>query len=60
MYSIGKKFRQVSHHRRIDKFCFNNMNAGVSRSCNMGINLAEGDNGFWWMEVLHCVIKLEI
>ena len=36
VYSMGKIFRQVSHHRRIDKFCFNNINTGVSRSWNMG------------------------
>ena len=44
-----KIFKQVSHNRCIDKFCLNNMNAGVSQPWNMGINLAEGDNGFWWL-----------
>jgi GT2 family glycosyltransferase len=35
-------FEALQHHPRIDKFCFNKLNAGVSRSWNMGINLAEG------------------
>ena len=35
-------FMELRSHERIDKFCYNNLNAGVSRSWNMGINLAEG------------------
>ena len=35
-------FEALRHHPRIDKFCFNKSNAGVSRSWNMGINLSEG------------------
>lgn len=35
----------LANHPRIDKFCLNSANAGVSRSWNMGINLAESP---WW------------
>jgi GT2 family glycosyltransferase len=33
-------------HPRIDKYCYNKLNAGVSRSWNQGINLAEGRSVF--------------
>ena len=35
-------FEELKSHKRIDKYCYNNLNAGVSRSWNIGINLAEG------------------
>lgn len=35
-------YDELKDHPRIDKFCFNNMNAGVSRSWNIGINMSEG------------------
>ncbi len=35
-------YEELQGHPRIDKFCFNKLNAGVSRSWNLGINLAEG------------------
>lgn len=34
-------FERLRNHPRIDKFCYNKTNAGVNRSWNMGINLAE-------------------
>ncbi|UCF94868.1 MAG: hypothetical protein JSW39_12200, partial [Desulfobacterales bacterium] len=46
-------FDKLRSHKRIDKFCFNNLNAGVSRSWNMGINLAEGDAIFILNADLH-------
>ena len=42
IFNSPEVFSELSGHKRIDKFCFNSMNAGVSRSWNMGINLAEG------------------
>jgi GT2 family glycosyltransferase len=35
-------FEALRSHPRIDKFCYNSLNAGVSRSWNMGINMSEG------------------
>ncbi len=42
IFNSHEVYSELCSHERIDKFCFNNMNAGVSRSWNMGINLAEG------------------
>jgi GT2 family glycosyltransferase len=39
-------FEQLRLHPRIDKFCFNNLNPGVSRSWNMGLNLVESPTAF--------------
>ena len=39
-------FEKLHNHPRIDKYCFNSLNAGVSRSWNIGINLAEGKAAF--------------
>lgn len=33
-------------HPRINKYCYNNLNAGVSRSWNMGLTLAEGKSAY--------------
>ena len=46
-------FDELRHHPRIDKFAYNKTNAGVSRSWNMGINLAEGRTVFILNEDLH-------
>ena len=46
-------FEVLRHHPRVDKFCFNKLNAGVSRSWNMGINLAEGRAVFIMNADLH-------
>ena len=46
-------FERLQNHPRIDKYCFNKTNAGVSRSWNMGINLAEGATVFILNEDLH-------
>ena len=40
-------FDKLHNHPRIDKYCFNNLNAGVSRSWNIGINMAEGKICFY-------------
>jgi GT2 family glycosyltransferase len=42
IFNSPEVFETLRTHPRIDKFCFNKLNAGVSRSWNMGINLAEG------------------
>ena len=46
-------FLQLKDHPRIDKYCFNKLNAGVSRSWNLGINLAEGRSVFILNADLH-------
>lgn len=42
IFNSREVFDELKDHKRIDKFCYNNLNAGVSRSWNMGINMAEG------------------
>jgi GT2 family glycosyltransferase len=42
IFNSREVFEKLRDHPRIDKFCFNKLNAGVSRSWNMGINLSEG------------------
>ena len=42
IFNSREVFEALRHHPRIDKFCFNKLNAGVSRSWNIGLNLAEG------------------
>jgi GT2 family glycosyltransferase len=46
-------FDELQSHPRIDKFCFNSLNAGVSRSWNIGINLSEGRAVFIMNADLH-------
>lgn len=46
-------FTALHGHPRIDKYCFNKLNAGVSRSWNLGINLAEGRTVFIMNADLH-------
>ena len=46
-------FMRLKDHPRIDKYCFNKLNAGVSRSWNLGINLAEGRTVFILNADLH-------
>jgi 2-polyprenyl-3-methyl-5-hydroxy-6-metoxy-1,4-benzoquinol methylase len=42
VFNSREVFDELRFHGRVDKFCYNGLNAGVSRSWNMGINLAEG------------------
>lgn len=42
IFNSHEVFEKLRDHPRIDKYCFNNLNAGVSRSWNIGINMAEG------------------
>ena len=43
IFNSHEVFDKLRYHERIDKFCFNSHNAGVSRSWNIGINLSESD-----------------
>ena len=42
IFNSQEVYDKLREHSRIDKYCFNSLNAGVSRSWNIGINLAEG------------------
>jgi GT2 family glycosyltransferase len=53
IFNSSEVFEALRRHPRIDKFCFNKLNAGVSRSWNMGINLAEGRAVFIMNADLH-------
>jgi GT2 family glycosyltransferase len=46
-------FHELHQHPRIDKYCLNNLNAGVSRSWNLGINLSEANTVFIMNADLH-------
>jgi hypothetical protein len=63
IFNSHEVYSELSSHARIDKFCFNNLNAGVSRSWNLGINLAEGRAVFIMNADLHvlptAIAKLE-
>ena len=53
IFNSSEVYERLRSHDRIDKYCFNSLNAGVSRSWNMGINLAEGDVVFVMNADLH-------
>lgn len=53
IFNSDDVFSKLKDHPRIDKFCFNKSNAGVSRSWNLGINLAEGRTVFILNDDLH-------
>jgi hypothetical protein len=53
IFNSDKVFEKLRAHPRIDKFCYNKLNAGVSRSWNMGLNLAEGRAVFMMNADLH-------
>ena len=42
VFNSREVFDKLRDHPAIHKFCFNKMNAGVTRSWNLGIDLAEG------------------
>lgn len=46
IFNSREVFDKLRDHPRIDKYCFNKLNAGVSRSWNIGINMAEGRTAF--------------
>jgi GT2 family glycosyltransferase len=53
IFNSDDVYEKLRFHERIDKFCFNKFNAGVSRSWNIGINLAEGRAVFVMNADLH-------
>lgn len=53
IFNSNDVYEKLRCHARIDKFCFNKLNAGVSRSWNMGINLTEGRAVFIMNADLH-------
>jgi GT2 family glycosyltransferase len=53
IFNSDEVYENLRYHERIDKFCFNKFNAGVSRSWNIGINLAEGRAVFIMNADLH-------
>ncbi len=53
IFNSNEVFEKLHRHPRIDKFSFNKLNAGVSRSWNMGINLSEGRTIFIMNADLH-------
>jgi len=57
IFNSQEVFAKLNDHPRIDKFCFNNLNAGVTRSWNLGINLAEGRAVFILNADLHISLK---
>ncbi len=63
IFNSEDTFQQLGDHPRIDKYCHNKTNAGVSRSWNIGINIAEGKAIFIMNADLHitkgCVEELE-
>jgi SAM-dependent methyltransferase len=42
IFNSTEVYEELKSHKRINKYCYNNLNAGVSRSWNIGINLSEG------------------
>lgn len=57
VFNTHDVYEDLKDHPRIDKYCLNSMNAGVSRSWNIGINMAEGDYLFILNSDLHVGIK---
>jgi GT2 family glycosyltransferase len=42
IFNSREVYERLKSHHRINKFCFNSANAGVSRSWNIGLEMAEG------------------
>lgn len=63
IFNSDQVFEQLRFHPRIDKYCYNKLNPGVSRSWNMGINLVESPTVFILNEDVHvepdAVIQME-
>jgi GT2 family glycosyltransferase len=53
IFNSREVFERLASHPRIDKYCYNKLNAGVSRSWNLGIQLAEGRSVFILNEDMH-------
>jgi len=63
IFNSDEVFEELRRHPRIDKFCYNKTNAGVSRSWNMGISLSQSPVSFILNEDVHirpeAVLQLE-
>ncbi len=57
IFNSKETYDRLANHGRIDKYCYNKTNAGVSRSWNIGINLAEGRAIFIMNADLHVTIE---
>lgn len=53
IFNNHEVFLELHDHPRIDKYCFNKLNAGVSRSWNLGIMLSEAETVFIMNADLH-------
>ena len=53
IFNTREVYERLQAHQRINKFCFNSSNAGVSRSWNIGIDMAEGRAVFIMNADLH-------
>jgi len=53
IFNSREVYEKLQAHERINKFCFNSANAGVSRSWNIGIEMAEGQAIFMINADLH-------
>jgi len=53
IFNSREVYDELKTHKRINKYCYNNLNPGVSRSWNMGINLSEGKAVFILNADLH-------
>jgi tetratricopeptide (TPR) repeat protein len=53
IFNSREVYESLYSHPRITKYCFNGLNAGVSRSWNIGINLSEGKTVFVLNADLH-------
>lgn len=53
IFNSEESFRELAAHKRIDKFIYNNVNIGVSRSWNAGINMSENEVVFILNADLH-------
>jgi len=53
IFNSREVYDKLKSHQRINKFCFNSANAGVSRSWNIGLEMAEGRAVFIMNADLH-------
>ena len=57
IFNASEVYERLKCHPRIDKYCFNKHNAGVSRSWNLGIHLSESKTIFMMNADLHIMPK---
>lgn len=63
IFNSEEVYEALKDNKRIDKYCHNNLNAGVSRSWNIGINMSESRSIFIMNADLHisrrCIEEME-